>query len=214
VQRIPRYRLLFEELIRNCPRHRLRDVHCLDSAYESIRSIATSINESKRQSENDQRLLEWQAKIRGHFPSPLVQPHRRLIRDGGLVLKRVVMKTTAFHMSRNQMLEEESRESIECDGAVTDTKFGIVQVDCLDQQCMEKRVNVLLCNDITVVVMTSAKGKESLHHQQQQPQQGVGSGGVGQLVDLFAVLRIQGPVEIIGQTSECPLLDCGSHTGC
>ncbi|UZJ51056.1 hypothetical protein CBS101457_000376 [Exobasidium rhododendri] len=186
VQRIPRYRLLFEELKRNCPTYRLQDSSGLQSAYESILSIATLMNESKRQSENDRKLLEWQARIQGNFPSPLVQPHRRLIQDGDLLLKRIVMKTTAFHMSRTHMLEEESRESIDCDGAVTDTKFGIVQVDCLDQQCMEKKVMLLLCNDITIVVMMS-KSKEP--------------SSANASVELFAVLRIQGEVEIIGQTT-------------
>jgi len=192
VQRIPRYRLLFEDLVRNCPSYRLKDPTSITSALESIRSIATLMNESKRQSEKDRKLLEWQARVRGHFPSPLVQPHRRLIRDGNLSLKRVVMRTTAFHMSRNEMLEEESKECIEQDGAVTDTDLGIVQVDCLDQQCMDKSVNVLLCNDITVVVVQETVNQQSISttNVNNNP------------VDLFAVLRIQKSVQIIGQTSE------------
>lgn len=187
VQRIPRYRLLFEDMLRSCPSYRLKDSSVISSALESICSIATLMNESKRQSEKDRKLLEWQARVRGHFPSPLVQPHRRLIRDGNLTLKRVVMRTTAFHMARNQMIDEENGESLACDGAVTDTDLGIVQVDCLDQQCMEKSVSLLLCNDITVVVVQHPY----YSHSTSAP------------VDLFAVLRIQGSVQIIGETSEC-----------
>lgn len=185
VQRIPRYRLLFEDLVRSCPSHRLLDPNAISKALDSICSVATLMNENKRQSENDRKLLEWQARIRGHFASPLLQPHRKLIKDGGLTLKRVVMRTTAFHMAKSQWSQEEMETNIIYDGSVTDTELGIVQIDCLDQQCMEQQVKVLLCNDITVIVI------------QDSIQQGPTSP-----VDLFAVLRIQSPVQIVGQTSE------------
>jgi Leucine-rich repeat (LRR) protein len=187
VQRIPRYRLLFEDLNRSCPSRRLQDPAAIARALDAISSLATQMNESKRQSENDRKLLEWQARIQGKFASPLLQPHRRLVRDGELTLKRVVMRITAFHMAKSQWTDEECLQTTQCDGAVTDTDLGIVQVECLDQASMSKSVHVLLCNDITVVVVKddSASGSNSA-------------------VDLFAVLRIQGSIELVGQTSELP----------
>ena len=94
VQRIPRYRLLvsqllvtnttvksspplqLEELLRSTPpTHSLMD-DALDRALCEISLLADNMNEGKRQSESRQKLVQWQARIRGKFPSPLVQPHR------------------------------------------------------------------------------------------------------------------------------------------
>jgi hypothetical protein len=91
VQRIPRYRLLvrlvyfsfglsslffqLEELARSTPPAE----GCLDSldqALDEISSLATNMNEGKRESESRSKLVQWQSRIRGKFPSPLVQPHR------------------------------------------------------------------------------------------------------------------------------------------
>jgi hypothetical protein len=48
----------------------------LDRALVEISSLANNMNEGKRESESRRKLVQWQARIRGRFPSPLVQPHR------------------------------------------------------------------------------------------------------------------------------------------
>lgn len=96
VQRVPRYRLLFEDLVKCCPSERLKDGSSIINALGSINSIATMMNESKRQCEMNRRLLKWQERIRGTFPSPLVQPHRRLLHDGSLILTRIVTRIPSF----------------------------------------------------------------------------------------------------------------------
>jgi hypothetical protein len=48
----------------------------LDRALTEISSLANNMNEGKRESESRRKLVQWQARIRGKFPSPLVQPHR------------------------------------------------------------------------------------------------------------------------------------------
>jgi hypothetical protein len=50
----------------------------LDRALLEIASLATNMNEGKREAESRTKLVQWQARIRGSnkFPSPLVQPHR------------------------------------------------------------------------------------------------------------------------------------------
>ena len=48
----------------------------LDQALDEISSLATNMNEGKRESESRSKLVQWQSRIRGKFPSPLVQPHR------------------------------------------------------------------------------------------------------------------------------------------
>ena len=48
----------------------------IDRALTEIASLATNMNEGKRESESRRRLVQWQSRIRGKFPSPLVQPSR------------------------------------------------------------------------------------------------------------------------------------------
>lgn len=48
----------------------------IERALQEIASVATNMNEGKRDAESRRRLVQWQARIRGKFPSPLVQPHR------------------------------------------------------------------------------------------------------------------------------------------
>ena len=48
----------------------------LDKALGEIALLANNMNEGKRESESRRKLVLWQARIRGKFPSPLVQPHR------------------------------------------------------------------------------------------------------------------------------------------
>ncbi len=65
VQRIPRYRLLLEDLVKSTDTTRLADGDSLATALEHVTQIASKVNESKRQSEQDRRLLAWQYRIRG-----------------------------------------------------------------------------------------------------------------------------------------------------
>ncbi len=74
VQRIPRYRLLLEDLVKSTDTARLADGDALATALEHVTQIASKVNESKRQSEQDRRLLAWQYRIRGPIEGPLVQP--------------------------------------------------------------------------------------------------------------------------------------------
>lgn len=94
VQRIPRYKLLvrvfsipasfkllitpqLEELVKNTPPplyEYLDDP--LDRALSEISALASNMNEGKREAESRRKLVRWQTRIRGKFPSPLVQPHR------------------------------------------------------------------------------------------------------------------------------------------
>ena len=62
-----------EELLRTIPPY-VDDP--LERALTEISSLATNMNEGKRESESRHKLVQWQARIRGKFPSPLVQPHR------------------------------------------------------------------------------------------------------------------------------------------
>ena len=65
-----------EELARCTPPTAYDYIDPLDEALTEISSLATNMNEGKRESESRRKLVQWQSRIRGKFPSPLVQPHR------------------------------------------------------------------------------------------------------------------------------------------
>ncbi|KAF9454883.1 hypothetical protein P691DRAFT_654979 [Macrolepiota fuliginosa MF-IS2] len=143
VQRIPRYRLLLEELLRNTPPVYEYMEDPLDRALAEISSLANNMNEGKRESESRHKLVQWQARIRGRFPSPLVQPHRRLIMDGPLLLTRVVRKAVV------------SFDTINSQGDV-----AAVQVDCLTPELTPRPLIGILCNDLLVLCRDPSDGQD------------------------------------------------------
>ena len=146
----------------------------IERALTEISSLATGMNEGKREAEGRRKLVQWQSRIRGKFPSPLVQPHRyrcsrlpydavadllsrRLIMDGTLSLTRVVRKATiAF-------------EVIDSHG---DT--STVQVECLAPEMTPRALIGILCNDLLVLCRDPSHGQDP-----------------NSQVDLWAVLRMQ-----------------------
>jgi hypothetical protein len=97
VQRVPRYRMLLESLLTCTPRAPASSLLSPDAsaplephpviqeALDLIADVATSMNERKRETEGRAQLLYWQTRIGNKFRSPLVQPHRSLLRSGNLV---------------------------------------------------------------------------------------------------------------------------------
>lgn len=147
----------------------------LERALAEISSLANNMNEGKRESESRRKLVQWQSRIRGKFPSPLVQPHRyviaylpnathetqyltsRLIMDGPLLLTRVVRKAMV------------SFEAINAQGDAS-----TVQVDCLAPELTPRALVGILCNDLLVLCRDPSDGKDPTSS-----------------VDLWAVLRMQ-----------------------
>jgi len=86
VQRVPRYVLLLKELKRNT----LPSQPAFDSINKALAQItltAAHINESKRQIENMNTLFEIQHRISGDVRDlVLIQPYRRFIREGELLV--------------------------------------------------------------------------------------------------------------------------------
>ncbi|KAI0639341.1 hypothetical protein C8Q77DRAFT_1044055 [Trametes polyzona] len=143
VQRIPRYRLLLEELVRSSPPMYEYMDDPIDRALNEIASLATNMNEGKRESESRRRLVQWQSRIRGKFPSPLVQPHRRLIMDGPLQLTRVVRKATVAF------------EVIDAQGDASS-----IEVECLSPELTPRSLIGILCNDLLVLCRDPSEGQD------------------------------------------------------
>ncbi|KAF7339705.1 DH domain-containing protein [Mycena sanguinolenta] len=147
VQRIPRYRLLLEELLRATPPTYEYMDDPLDRSLAEISLLANNMNEGKREAESRRKLVQWQSRIRGKFPSPLVQPHRRLIMDGQLLLTRVVRKALV------------SFEAINAQGDPC-----TVQVDCLAPELTPRPLVGILCNDLLVLCRDPSEGQDPTCH--------------------------------------------------
>jgi hypothetical protein len=138
-------RAKIEELLRSTPPAGAPGEDPLDRALAEIAGLATNMNEGKRESESRSKLVKWQARIKGSskFPSPLVQPHRRLIMDGRLTLTRVVRKTVA------------SFEVLDAHGDPAP-----VQVECLAPEMTPRALIGVLCNDLLVLCRDGSDGRD------------------------------------------------------
>ncbi|CAJ0758379.1 12681_t:CDS:2 [Entrophospora sp. SA101] len=82
IQRIPRYRLLLEQLF-NYTVESHPDYKSLKKCVEQISTIADEVNEKIRDAENQQRVLEIQTQVEG-LPTNIIDPARRFIYKGDL----------------------------------------------------------------------------------------------------------------------------------
>ncbi|KAJ6516319.1 Dbl homology domain-containing protein [Mycena sanguinolenta] len=142
-QRIPRYRLLLEELLQATPPTYDYTDDPLGRSLAEISLLANNMNEAKHAAESRRKLVQWQSRIRGSFPSPLVQPHRRLVMDGQLLLTRVVRKASV---------------SCEVINALGDP--CPVQVNCLAPELTPRPLVGVLCNDFLVLCRDPSEGQD------------------------------------------------------
>ncbi|OZJ06690.1 hypothetical protein BZG36_00422 [Bifiguratus adelaidae] len=91
VQRIPRYQLLLGDLCMHTPTDH-KDYPSLQNAVEEVGSRAEEMNERKRAYERHERVLEIQTALNWSLTPPLVQPHRRLVKEGPLFLLSTVRR--------------------------------------------------------------------------------------------------------------------------
>ncbi|KAG8777272.1 hypothetical protein FRC12_000455 [Ceratobasidium sp. 428] len=139
IQRIPRYKMLLDNLVTCTPPRPEATDDPLERALEEIAVLASSMNEGKRESESRSKLVQWQSRIRGKFISPLVQPHRRLIMDGRLHLVRLVKKVNN-----------------KADVSNPDGSVAQIEVPCLTSDASPKQLVAILCNDLLVLCKESA----------------------------------------------------------
>jgi hypothetical protein len=82
IQRIPRYVLLLEDLLKHTEENH-PDFNSLSQTLITMKTVANDINESIKEHQNYLKILEIQSKFM-NCP-PLVEPHRKYIRDGILI---------------------------------------------------------------------------------------------------------------------------------
>ncbi|WVF68913.1 hypothetical protein IAT40_003686 [Kwoniella sp. CBS 6097] len=161
IQRVPRYKLLLEDLAMCTPPRSdgIRDT--LDDALNEIASLASLMNEEKREADSRLRLLSWQQRITKSGPSPLVQPHRRLVLEGALSLIRLVKKSSTFVET----------DSMPIDGETITPSKVVVPVEYIKPELVDRQVMLVLCSDLMVLATQRGEGWEGM-------------------VDLFNVLRM------------------------
>jgi hypothetical protein len=179
IQRVPRYKLLLEDLAMCTPPKVDGPRDTLDDALNEISGLASLMNEEKRDADSRLRLFHWQQRISSRGPSPLVQPHRKLILDGPLKLIRLVKKASSFVEVDNPNPID---DGLGGDGDATvmpsSSRSGggakaVVPVEYIAPEPMERPMMLILCTDLMVLV-------------QQRP----GAEGWEGTVDLFNVLRM------------------------
>ncbi|WVR06412.1 hypothetical protein IAU60_003443 [Kwoniella sp. DSM 27419] len=162
IQRVPRYKLLLEDLAMCTPPRSdgIRDT--LDDALNEIASLASLMNEEKREADSRLRLLSWQQRITKSGPSPLVQPHRRLILEGPLRLIRLVKKNSTFVEADSMPYDDQT---------ITAPSKVVVPVEYIKPELVDRPVMLVLCSDLMVLATQRGEGWEGA-------------------VDLFNVLRM------------------------
>eukprot|EP00727_Mastigamoeba_balamuthi_P012485 m51a1_g786 putative domain containing protein (416) ;mRNA; r:625356-627153 len=82
IQRIPRYVMLLQDLVKHTPASHA-DYDKLCSALSKVQEIAVSINEKKRDAESQAKILEIDELVGGK-PESLVKPYRYYVFEGAL----------------------------------------------------------------------------------------------------------------------------------
>jgi len=88
IQRIPRYELMLKDLLKfTWPEH--PDYDNLTKALDMVSHVNREINFKKKQSDYAIQIANVEKKVKGIQKSPihkLVEPHRKLVKDGNLAL--------------------------------------------------------------------------------------------------------------------------------
>ncbi|KAF8927229.1 hypothetical protein BGZ58_010547 [Dissophora ornata] len=138
VQRIPRYKLLLQDLLENTWADHV-DHQDIAMALEKISSRADEMNERKRQYENHEKVLLVQNRIIGQYKTPLVQPHRKVVREGMLHLIRVVTRNVSMGVDKVAPISHSNVPLV-----------GDLTVHHLSEDTVEKSFLFILFNDIMI----------------------------------------------------------------
>ncbi|KIR60150.1 hypothetical protein I314_04003 [Cryptococcus bacillisporus CA1873] len=145
VQRLTRYKMLLEQLEHYTPAPPSGARDYIGEALARIATILVYVNDYKRDLDARSRLCHWADRISSVGPSPLVQPHRTLIREGPVkFIARGTLPQNTSRTLRHRHVDESKRSII-----------GTVNKTCM----------AVLCQDLLVLVDNVAskqKGKSEL----------------------------------------------------
>ncbi|KAM9467692.1 FYVE, RhoGEF and PH domain-containing protein 6 isoform 2-T2 [Clarias gariepinus] len=102
VQRIPQYRLLLTDYLKNLPEDS-SDYKDTQTALEVVKEVANHANDIMKQGDNFQKLMQVQCSLNGHHE--IVQPGRVFLKEGTLMkLSRKVMQPRMFFLFNDILL--------------------------------------------------------------------------------------------------------------
>ncbi|KAF9432107.1 hypothetical protein BGZ76_011256 [Entomortierella beljakovae] len=207
IQRIPRYKMLLQDLLENTwPDH--PDYQDIAKGLEKITGHAGEMNERKRQHENHEKVLLVQNRII-NSKAELVQPFRKVVREGMLHLIRVITRNVVMGVEKAVLPPTLSDHSI---GATSTTasihQVGDQTVHHLLEETVERSYLFILFNDILiqcnqVTPKGGAVGSGALSPSSSSAS-GAGSSyaSSGKNLELLSVLQLESrlrPAEVIGQ---------------
>lgn len=170
VQRIPRYRLMLEDLLRCVAVDPAQEgdarsaSESVAAALASILKVAQGMNEAKRQAEQEARLYAWHehflhAGVYQKAPlATLIQPRRRLLKEGVFTLERLVRP--GMTAARPDPPSEASSEvkPMSRSGTVV-PPWTSASVPALHQELVGDRdATLLLCNDLLLILEEQGDG--------------------------------------------------------
>ncbi|XP_072520128.1 uncharacterized protein [Salminus brasiliensis] len=102
VQRLPQYQLLLSDYVKNLNENS-PDYKDTQDALRLVKNVANHANETMRQGDNFQKLIQVQYRLTGHHE--IVQPGRVLLKEGTLMkLSRKVMQPRMFFLFNDTLL--------------------------------------------------------------------------------------------------------------
>ncbi|XP_066505097.1 FYVE, RhoGEF and PH domain-containing protein 6-like isoform X2 [Hoplias malabaricus] len=102
VQRLPQYQLLLTDYLKNLNENS-PDYKDTQAALMLVKDVATHANETMRQGDNFQKVMQVQCSLSGHHE--IVQPGRVLLKEGTLMkLSRKVMQPRMFFLFNDTLL--------------------------------------------------------------------------------------------------------------
>ncbi|EDR29148.1 Rho/RAC guanine nucleotide exchange factor, putative [Entamoeba dispar SAW760] len=150
VQRLPRYKLLLEDLIRNTP-----EGHCdlarLKNALDKVKSINLNVNHSVDIQSRQQKLIELSKKIKGI--DDLIQPNRYYICDGELTrINQKGKKVKHFYLFNDRLISGKPGNEII-------VSFDEKIVNIMIQDDSDRSFNILSPNKSFEILCTNEEEK-------------------------------------------------------
>ncbi|KAG2385615.1 hypothetical protein C9374_003430 [Naegleria lovaniensis] len=148
VQRIPRYKMLIQEILNLTSQDHV-EYEILKKCSVEIESIASYVNDEKKKVEQNQVVFEVQHLVQKHYGS-FIQPNRKFVRRGTMRIKIIT------HHIEQQLMDGRSSKSIR-PVSLTDIMNSMV--------CKEAKFDIFLFTDVLVLIERD-KSKNSNHSSQ------------------------------------------------
>ncbi|KAF0972814.1 hypothetical protein FDP41_009063 [Naegleria fowleri] len=135
VQRIPRYKMLIQEILHLTSQDHV-EYEILKKCSIEIESIASYVNDEKKKVEQNQVVFEVQNLVQKHYNS-FIQPNRKFVRRGTMRVRAIT------HHIEQQLMDGRSSKSIR----------PVSLIDIMNSMvCKEAKFDIFLFTDVLVLI--------------------------------------------------------------